>query len=134
MVAQGRAYSLKEFTVSLLRNIRLHTLMVVMLASLLVASVIGLGIGMLSSHKAADTLSLLNRINVEQLNAVNRGDALLNEALLEIEVAATSQQLDRLDKAQELADRLVSFTPTFSTWDGSSFRSESSAGSLVPTA
>ncbi|MBS8271293.1 HAMP domain-containing protein [Halomonas litopenaei] len=102
MVAQGRAYSLKEFTVSLLRNIRLHTLMIVMLASLLVASVIGLGIGMLSSHKAADTLSLLNRINVEQLNAVNRGDALLNEALLEIEVAATSQQLDRLDKAQEL--------------------------------
>ena len=102
MVAQGRAYSLKEFTVSLLRNIRLHTLMVVMLACLLVASVIGLGIGMLSSHKAADTLSLLNRINVEQLNAVNRGDALLNEALLEIEVAATSQQLDRLDKAQEL--------------------------------
>ncbi|MBY5983402.1 Tar ligand binding domain-containing protein [Halomonas sp. DP5Y7-2] len=91
-----------------LHHIRLHTLMVAMLASLLVAAIVGLGIGMLSSHKAAQTLSLLNRINVEQLNAVSRGDALLNEALLEVEVASggVNQELvSGLGHARELVER-----------------------------
>ncbi|MDT8879162.1 methyl-accepting chemotaxis protein [Halomonas saccharevitans] len=85
----------------LLRNISIHTAMVAVLACFVAFIAAVATVGQLTSRAANDTLETLDRINVAQLNAINRADALLSGARADLESAANLFVLGQQAKAEE---------------------------------
>ncbi|MDT0500542.1 MULTISPECIES: methyl-accepting chemotaxis protein [unclassified Halomonas] len=83
----------------LTRNISLHTIMVGVLACLMLAVLAVAGMGFLASKQASDTMATLDQINIRQLNEINRADALLTGALLDLETASNHFMLGRRGEA-----------------------------------
>ncbi len=106
-----------------IRNISIHSAMVAVLASFVVFIALIAGMGVMADRHAASTLQTLNRISAEQLNEINRGDALMNVGRNHLEVASNlimigrmneandhlDSALDRFDRAEE---RLANFAAT----------------------
>ena len=104
-----------------IRNISIHATMIAALVCF--AILIGLVslLSFLSDRQAAYVMSELDRTNVQQLNEINRADALLNVARVSLEVgsnalmlgrmAAVNQQLDiaidRIDRAEARLDNFI---------------------------
>src|SRR5690554_2186946 len=93
-----------------LRNISIHFFVIAALA--LFAMLIG-AVALLSfqsDRQAEQIMADLNRINVQQLNEINRADALLNVARVDLEVAASELMLGGVSSANEYlaaaADRI----------------------------
>ncbi|QFU00090.1 Methyl-accepting chemotaxis protein I [Halomonas sp. THAF5a] len=84
----------------LLRNISLHAAMLAVLVCF-VAFIAAIAVmGLLTSRSAEDTLATLDRINVAQLNEINRADALLTGTLLDLEVASNHLMLGQQAQAE----------------------------------
>ncbi len=106
----------------LLRNISIHAAMVTILAAFVLFLALVAIVGQVINHSANDTLETLDQVNVTQLNEINRADALLSGAMLDLEVAANhfmlgkqgqgderlASALDQLDRAQARFDTFVS--------------------------
>ncbi|MFG6158704.1 methyl-accepting chemotaxis protein [Halomonas sp. 1390] len=84
----------------LLRNISIHAAMVAVLICFVVFVAAVAVTGQLASRSADNTLETLDRINVAQLNAINRADALLSGARADLESAANLFVLGQQDKAE----------------------------------
>ncbi|TFH86703.1 HAMP domain-containing protein [Billgrantia azerbaijanica] len=87
--------------IRLLRNISIHAAMIAVLAVFVVAIAAVAGMGFMSSRTASNTLTTLERVNVVQLNEINRADALLIGALYDLEVASNHLMLGRRSQADE---------------------------------
>ncbi|QFT83449.1 Methyl-accepting chemotaxis protein I [Halomonas sp. THAF12] len=97
---------------NLLRNFQISRVVNGVLACFLLFLVVVAGLGWTASRTANETLATLDQINVEQLNEINRADALLTGALVELQSASghflmgrTSQGEDSLAAAQDQIDR-----------------------------
>lgn len=78
-----------------LRNLSVNVAVIVALLLFLLAIVSNVVMGRLAEQALNDTLTTLKRINVEQLNELNRADALWSGALVELEVASNQFLLGR---------------------------------------
>ncbi|MGQ7249174.1 methyl-accepting chemotaxis protein [Halomonas sp. V046] len=93
-----------------LRQIRLHSVLVGVLVCFVLCTTAVVGMSVVASRSAEQALGLLNRINVEQLNEINRADSLLNGAQLELETGASTDRRSpdrdaRLEQARTLLDQ-----------------------------
>ncbi len=104
----------------LVRNLSIHVTVIVALVSFAVLISLVAALSMLSDRNADRVMADLNRINVQQLNEINRGDALLNVARVSLEIASNQIMLGRmaeanrqldvaLDRLQRAEDRLNHF-------------------------
>ncbi|SEL75393.1 methyl-accepting chemotaxis protein [Halomonas daqiaonensis] len=85
----------------LLRSISIHAAMAAVLACF-VAFIAAVAImGQIASNSASNTLETLDQINVAQLNEINRADALLSGALVDLEVASNHFMLGKSGQADE---------------------------------
>ncbi|MCO7247787.1 MULTISPECIES: methyl-accepting chemotaxis protein [unclassified Halomonas] len=78
-----------------LRNLSVNVAVIVALLLFLLAIVSNVLMSRLAEQAMDDTLTTLERINVEQLNELNRADALWSGALVELEVASNQFLLGR---------------------------------------
>src|SRR5690554_2845846 len=89
---------------TLLRNLNINVAM----ASVLICFALSIGavatIGFTSAHMADDSIHFLHRVNVSQLNDINRADALLNSARLSLEAAASYTTMEREAQASRRLD------------------------------
>ena len=85
----------------LLRNASLNATIITVLALLMLAIASNVAIFMLSDRATQKTLRILEAINVEQLNEINRADALWSGAMVELEVASNHFMLGRRQQADE---------------------------------
>ncbi|KGE77694.1 methyl-accepting chemotaxis protein [Halomonas salina] len=97
---------------NLLRNFKISRVVNGVLVCFLLFLVVVAGLGWTASRTAHDTLSTLDRINIEQLNEINRADALLTGALVDLQTASghflmgrTSQADTALASAQDKIER-----------------------------
>lgn len=95
---------------TLLRNLNINVAM----AGVLIFFALSIGaiatIGFTSARMADDSIHFLHRVNVSQLNDINRADALLNGARLSLEAAASYTTMEREAQATrrlEEADSLL---------------------------
>ncbi len=100
--------------INLLRNVHISRIVNGVLACFLLFLLVMAGLGWTASRTANETLATLDRINIEQLNEINRADALLTGALVDLQSASghflmgrTSQgeaslveALDQIDRAE----------------------------------
>ncbi|WP_136255295.1 methyl-accepting chemotaxis protein [Onishia niordana] len=86
----------------LFRNLSIHAAITTVLG--VFAVLIGLiaFLGELANYKAGDTFSTVDQINVQQLNEINRADALLTGARLELMAASKELLVGRTDEASTL--------------------------------
>jgi len=75
--------------------------MVGMLACFVVSIIAVAVMGQVANRTAHGTLKTLNQINVSQLNQINRADALLSSARVDLEIAANHFLLDNSEQADE---------------------------------
>ncbi|MGS2742062.1 methyl-accepting chemotaxis protein [Halomonas sp. LS-001] len=85
----------------LLRNASLKATIITVLALLMLAIASNVVIFMLSDRATQKTLQTLQAINVEQLNEINRADALWSGAMIELEAASNDFMLGRRQQADE---------------------------------
>ncbi|SES00699.1 methyl-accepting chemotaxis sensory transducer with TarH sensor [Vreelandella subterranea] len=88
-----------------LRNTSINVAVIAVLVVFLLAIGANMLIFSLSGKATQRTVALIDRINVEQLNEINRADALLSGAILDLEVASNELMLGRIRQAD---DRLAS--------------------------
>ncbi|MGM0987990.1 MAG: methyl-accepting chemotaxis protein [Pseudomonadota bacterium] len=88
----------------LLRSISIHTAMISVLACFALAISAIAAMGLLASQQASDTMGTLEQVNIDQLNEINRADALLSGALVDLEAAASLSMLGRRDDADVRLD------------------------------
>ena len=86
----------------LIRNISIHVSVIVALVSFAVLIGLVALLSALSDRQAAQTMADLNQINVQQLNEINRADALLNGARVNLEIASNQIMLGRMAQANEM--------------------------------
>ncbi|WP_168013473.1 methyl-accepting chemotaxis protein [Halomonas salinarum] len=86
----------------LFRNLSIHAAITTVLG--VFAVLIGLiaFLGELANYKAGETFSTVDQINVQQLNELNRADALLTGARLELMAASKKLLVGRTDEASTL--------------------------------
>ncbi|MGM0703531.1 MAG: methyl-accepting chemotaxis protein [Pseudomonadota bacterium] len=84
-----------------LRNLSIHAAVIAALAFFLVAFAANVVIATLADRTSQETIDTLEQINVEQLNEINRADALLRGALYDLEVASNLFMLGRSGQADE---------------------------------
>lgn len=96
----------------LFRNTSIHAAMIAVLACFVVAIAAVATMAFLADRNAKGTMATLEQINVDQLNEINRADALLTGARLDLQHAAnaflmgqTSEANVALASAQEQLDR-----------------------------
>lgn len=82
-----------------LRNLSVNVAVVVALLLFFLAIASNVAMSRLAEQAQSETLSTLERINVEQLNELNRADALWSGALVELEVASNQFMLGRSREA-----------------------------------
>ncbi|WP_305038511.1 methyl-accepting chemotaxis protein [Halomonas alkalisoli] len=78
-----------------LRNIRIHTALVAVLASFVISILIISAMGVMAERNASRALATLDQISAAQLNEINRADALLNRARVDLEIAANMLLTER---------------------------------------
>ncbi|WP_163575583.1 methyl-accepting chemotaxis protein [Halomonas faecis] len=88
-----------------LRNLSIHAAVIAALAFFLVAFAANVVIATLADRTSQETIDTLEQVNVDQLNEINRADALLRGALYDLEVASNLFMLGRSGQAD---DRLAS--------------------------
>ncbi|MDX5432730.1 MAG: methyl-accepting chemotaxis protein [Halomonas sp.] len=88
----------------LLRNISIHATVIAALVSFAVLIGVVSLLSLMSDRQAARIMADLDRINVQQLNEINRADALLNVARVSLEVASNQIMLGRMGEANEQLD------------------------------
>ncbi|MFC3285441.1 methyl-accepting chemotaxis protein [Litchfieldella rifensis] len=81
--------------IRLLRNISINAAMIVTLACFACSMAVISTLGAVADRAAHDTVSTLNQVNAEQLNEINRADALLNVARVSLEIASNHMMLGR---------------------------------------
>ncbi|EWG98549.1 methyl-accepting chemotaxis protein, partial [Halomonas sp. BC04] len=84
-----------------IRNISIHVSVIAALVSFAVLIGLVALLSALSDRQAGMTLADLDRINVQQLNEINRADALLNAARVSLEIASNQVMLGRMAQANE---------------------------------
>ncbi len=84
-----------------IRNISIHVSVIVALISFAVLIGLVATLSALSDRQAGLILADLDRINVQQLNEINRADALLNQARVSLEIASNQVMLGRMAQANE---------------------------------
>ncbi|GHC33051.1 methyl-accepting chemotaxis protein [Aidingimonas halophila] len=89
---------------SLLRNLSLNIVMSCVLICFAVSIAVIAGLGFIANQSADESLQTINQINVEQLNEINRADALLNSARISLEVSSNHIMLGRMDLANSELD------------------------------
>ncbi|MGL6213344.1 methyl-accepting chemotaxis protein [Billgrantia desiderata] len=87
-----------------LRNISIHASMLAVLVCF--AALIGVValLSFMSDRQATRIMADLDRINVQQLNEINRADALLNVARVSLEIASNQIMLGRMADANQQLD------------------------------
>ncbi|MBB3329721.1 methyl-accepting chemotaxis protein-2 (aspartate sensor receptor) [Halomonas campaniensis] len=83
----------------LMRNISIHAAMVAVLACFLAFIAVIAGMGVVADRNAGSTLQTLSLISDQQLNEVNRGDALMNVGRNHLEVASNLIMIGRMGQA-----------------------------------
>ncbi|MCE8002333.1 methyl-accepting chemotaxis protein [Billgrantia ethanolica] len=87
-----------------IRNISIHASMIGVLVCFAVLIGLVSVISIMSDRQATRIMADLDRINVQQLNEINRADALLNVARVSLEIASNQIMLGRMaDANQQLA-------------------------------
>ncbi|MFY0989127.1 methyl-accepting chemotaxis protein [Halomonas sp. C05BenzN] len=84
-----------------LRSISIHAAMVAVLASFVVFIAVIATMGVMAERNADRTLRTLNQVSAEQLNEINRADALLNQARVNLEIASNLIMIGRMGEANE---------------------------------
>ncbi|RTR04435.1 methyl-accepting chemotaxis protein [Halomonas nitroreducens] len=111
---------------TLLRNIRISQAVNGVLLCFLVFLGVVASLGWMASRSASDTLVTLDRVNVAQLNEINRADSLLTGALVDLQAASghflmgrTSQAdqsltaaLDQIERAEARFDSFAAVPPS----------------------
>ncbi|PMR74132.1 methyl-accepting chemotaxis protein [Billgrantia endophytica] len=87
-----------------IRNISIHVSVIVALVCFAVLIGLVALLSALSDRQAGVILTDLDRINVQQLNEINRADALLNVARVSLEVASNQIMLGRMREANAQLD------------------------------
>ncbi|MGQ4880103.1 methyl-accepting chemotaxis protein [Billgrantia sp. LNSP4103-1] len=87
-----------------IRNISIHASVIAALASFAVLIAVVSALSIMSDRQAARIMADLDRINVQQLNEINRADALLNVARVSLEIASNQIMLGRMADANEQLD------------------------------
>ncbi|PXX96427.1 methyl-accepting chemotaxis protein [Halomonas sp. LBP4] len=94
----------------LLRNISIHAATVAVLACFVAFIAVIAALGFMAERHGDRTLTTLNRVSTEQLNEVNRAEALLSQARFSLEAAANLIMIGSMDEANAqiaaAADRL----------------------------
>ncbi|KPQ25038.1 MAG: methyl-accepting chemotaxis protein [Halomonas sp. HL-48] len=85
----------------MLRNLSVNAAVVAALLFFVLAMVANVAMSVLAEQATQRTLTTLERINVEQLNEINRADALWSGALVDLEVASNEFMLGRAKQANE---------------------------------
>ena len=85
--------------VRFIRNISIHTAIVAVLACFVAFIGVIAGLAVMVERNAGATLQLLNQISAEQLNEINRGDALLNVGRNHLEIASNLIMIGRMGEA-----------------------------------
>ncbi|WP_111415343.1 methyl-accepting chemotaxis protein [Billgrantia lactosivorans] len=88
----------------LIRNISINVSVIAALASFAVLIGVVALLSFLSERQAERVMTDLDRINSQQLNEVNRADALLNVARVSLEIASNQIMLGRMADANEQLD------------------------------
>ncbi|GGX80052.1 methyl-accepting chemotaxis protein I [Litchfieldella qijiaojingensis] len=87
--------------IRLLRNISINAAMISILACFALFIAVIAALGFVAERSAGETIGTLRQINVEQLNEINRADALLNQARVNLEIAANRIMMGQMTKANE---------------------------------
>ncbi|SDK58764.1 methyl-accepting chemotaxis protein [Billgrantia gudaonensis] len=87
-----------------LRNLSIHAAVIAALAFFLLAFAANVVIATLADRTSQETIDTLEQVNVEQLNEINRADALLRGSLYDLEVASNLFMLGRSGQADERLD------------------------------
>ncbi|QNI01541.1 HAMP domain-containing protein [Halomonas sp. SH5A2] len=82
-----------------LRNLSVNVAVIVALLLFLLAIVSNVVMGRLAEQATTETIGTLEQINVEQLNELNRADALWSGAMVDLEVASNEFMLGRSRQA-----------------------------------
>ncbi|MDR5875261.1 methyl-accepting chemotaxis protein [Halomonas sp. CUBES01] len=85
----------------MLRNLSVNAAVVVALLLFVSAMIINVVMSAFAEQATEETLTTLERINVDQLNEINRADALWSGALVDLEVASNDFMLGRAQQADE---------------------------------
>ncbi len=85
----------------LLRNMSIHTAVIAGLGCFARLIVVTARIGFLSDRNAQENLAIYSRISGDQLNEINRGDSLLNQAMLSMEIASNYMMVGDMRRANE---------------------------------
>jgi len=85
----------------MLRNLSVNAAVVTALLFFVLAMVANVAMSVLAEQATDRTLTTLERINVEQMNEINRADALWSGALVDLEVASNDFMLGRARQADE---------------------------------
>ncbi|MFI0473514.1 methyl-accepting chemotaxis protein [Halomonas sp. HMF6819] len=92
------------------RNVSIHTAVLAALVSFIVLILALIALNIMTDRSTENNVNTLNRISRDQLNELNRGDSLLNQALVEMERAASYIMVGRSNLAEEsitlAADRI----------------------------
>ncbi|MCE8013806.1 methyl-accepting chemotaxis protein [Billgrantia desiderata] len=104
----------------ILRNISIHASMIAVLVCFAVLIGVVALLSFMSDRQATRIMADLERINVQQLNEINRADALLNVARVNLEIASNQIMLGRMAEANQrldiAADRMESADMHFSNF------------------
>ncbi|MGR2737426.1 methyl-accepting chemotaxis protein [Billgrantia sp. Q4P2] len=88
----------------LIRNVSIHATVIAALVSFAVLIGVVSFLSFLSERHADRIMTDLDRINTQQLNEINRADALLNLARVSLEIASNQIMLGRMADANEQLD------------------------------
>ena len=85
----------------LLRNLSIHATVIAALACFATLIIVTAGIGFVSDRNAQANLAIYSRISGDQLSEINRGDSLLNQAMLAMETASNYMMVGQMRKTNE---------------------------------
>lgn len=87
--------------IGLLRNISINAAMIAVLGCFSVFIVVIAGLGFMASKDADDSIQMLSQVSDQQMNQINRGEALLNSARVSLEVSLNQIMLGRMSQADD---------------------------------
>ncbi|SDK77575.1 methyl-accepting chemotaxis sensory transducer with TarH sensor [Franzmannia pantelleriensis] len=93
----------------LLRNLKISLLVNAVLAVFVVMFVVTVGLAMMSSHSANQTIEMQAHVSDRQLNEFNRAEALLNQGRVNLEAGLGHMMVGRMGEAREAGDVAEAF-------------------------
>ncbi|MBZ5488573.1 Tar ligand binding domain-containing protein [Halomonas aquamarina] len=85
----------------LLRNLSIHTAVIVALACFATLIVVMAGIGFVSDRNTQENMAIYSRISSSQLNEINRADSLLKQSMLGMETASNYMMVGDMRSTNE---------------------------------